>query len=107
MSEPASSGFGAVLLYKLLPATLGAAIMIAVDPPVTKREMFMRAFVAMAFSFLFGDLAFEFAAQYVPVLNPFKPSHWTAVAGVVGAGGWFVAGAANVWLKRLKFKEQQ
>jgi hypothetical protein len=36
------------LLAKLLPAGLGAALMIAVDTPKTRREWFLRIFVAFA-----------------------------------------------------------
>jgi hypothetical protein len=105
MSEPASSGIAGTILYKLLPASLGAAIMIAVDPPSTKREMFARAFVAFAFSYLFGDVAFELAQQKLAFLDAGKPAHLNAVAGVVGAAGWFVAGAAAARLKKFKFKK--
>lgn len=107
MSEPSAGAAGA-LLYKLLPAGIGAAIMIAVDPPDTKRELFLRAFVAFAMSYLFGDIVFEVArgVQYLAFLNPGKPSHWNAVAGVVGAAGWFVAGGASVMLKRFRRNPQ-
>jgi hypothetical protein len=103
MHEPGSGALGA-LLYKFLPASLGAAIMVAVDPPATKRELFARAFVAFAASYLFGDIAFEIAMGYFTWLNPFKPAHLNAVAGVVGAAGWFVAGASNQWLKKYRIK---
>src|SRR5688572_23622186 len=104
MMNETSSGIVGTVLYKFLPASLGAAIMIAVDPPATKREMFARAFVAFAASYLFGDIAFEVAMGYFEWLNPFKPAHLNAVAGVVGAAGWFVAGAANQWLKKFRLK---
>jgi hypothetical protein len=105
MSEPASSGVLGTVLYKLLPASIGAGIMIAVDPPTTKRELFARAFVAFAASYLFGDVAFEVAQNYLIWLDPAKPAHWNAVAGVVGAGGWFVAGAGNQWFKKFRFQK--
>lgn len=108
MTEPASSGAAGALLYKLLPAGIGAAIMIAVDPPNTKRELFLQAFVAFAMSYLFGDVAFEVAKGFslLAFLDPSKPSHWNAVAGVVGAAGWFVAGGASVALKRFRRSPQ-
>lgn len=108
MSEPASSGAAGALIWKLLPAGIGAAIMIAVDPPGSKKELFARAFVAFAMSYLFGDVAFEAAKglSWLAFLDASKPAHWNAVAGVVGAAGWFVAGGASVTLKRFRRSPQ-
>lgn len=104
MSEPASSGVAGALLYKLLPAGLGAAIMVCVDPPRSKRDLFARAFVAFAMSYLFGDVAFEITRSFssFAFLDPNKASHVNAVGGVVGAAGWFVAGGVAVLLKRFR-----
>ena len=41
MAEPASV-FAGGLMAKLLPAGIGAAIMVLVDPPQSKRELFFR-----------------------------------------------------------------
>lgn len=104
MSEPASTGAAGALLYKFLPAGLGAAIMICVDPPRSRADLFARAFVAFAMSYLFGDVAFEAARGIPPLafLDPAKPAHWNAVAGAVGASGWFVAGGAAQWLRKWR-----
>lgn len=108
MSEPTSGAAGALgaLLYKFLPAGIGAAIMICVDPPKSKGELFARAFVAFAMSYLFGDIAFEIAKgiSLLHFLDAAKPAHWNAVAGVVGAVGWFVAGGCSVLLKKFRRK---
>lgn len=105
MNEHTTSGaaVGAVL-YKLLPAGLGAAIMICVDPPDSRRELFARLFCAFAMSYLFGDVALTLLQQvtWFAFLDSSNRAHTNAVDGLVGACGWFVAGAASVLLKRFK-----
>lgn len=105
MSEPAS-GAGAALLAKLWPAGLGALIVIAVDPPNNRRELFLRVFVAFACSYLFGDVVFDFlrTTGAGAFLDASKRGHATAVDGFVGAVGWFFVGAASVWLRKFKRK---
>lgn len=88
----------------LLPAGFGAAIMIAVDPPKTKREMALRAFVAFACSYLFHGVAISWVAHLFGWFNPLDESHRNAVLGLIGAVGWFVAGGTSVVLKKLKRK---
>lgn len=99
----------AVLLAKFFPAAVGAALMIAVDPPKTKRDLFARAFVAFAASYLFGDILFDFLQTFnlFAFLNDAKRSHHTAVDGFVGAVGWFIAGGAAVLLKRFRAKPME
>jgi hypothetical protein len=98
------AGGMAVILAKFFPAAVGAALMIAVDPPKTKRDLFARAFVAFAASYLFGDLLFDFLHTFsmFAFLENGKRSHQTAVDGFVGAVGWFVAGGLAVMLKRFR-----
>lgn len=94
----------AALLAKLLPTGVGAAIMIAVDPPATKLEMFLRAFVAFGFTYLFADTLFDFLRTTSPFafFDPTKRHHHVAVDGFVGAVGWALTGAAAIYLKQLK-----
>jgi hypothetical protein len=87
---------------KLLPAGLGAAIMVAVDPPRTRSETLARAFVAFAFSHLFGDVAAALAAAYVPHFDAASAGHVRALNGALGALGWFVCGGVAVIAKRFR-----
>lgn len=99
----------ALVLAKFLPPALGAAIMVAVDPPKTKSQLFARAFVAFAASWLFGDILFDFlqSTSMFSFLLDTKRAHHTAVDGAVGAVGWSVAGGFSVLLKRFRTKPMQ
>lgn len=101
MSEPTSSAAAGIAISKLLPAGIGAAIMISVDMPKTKGELFSRLFVAFTFSHLFGDAAMALLAAYAPA---FAAAHGVsrAVDGTLGALGFFVAGGVAVLAKRFK-----
>lgn len=103
MADPTAGAAGAILA-KLLPAGIGAALMVAVDPPKDKRELFVRLFVAFAFSYLFGDVLFDFlrSLDTFAFLSPAKRSHTTAVDGLAGAIGWSVLGAGSMWLKKFR-----
>lgn len=96
MSEPASSAAAGIALAKLLPAGLGAALMVAVDMPKTRGELFARFFVAFACSHLFGDVVLNILQQWVPHLTG------RAVDGGLGALGYFLAGGVAVLAKRFK-----
>lgn len=101
MSEPASSAAAGIAISKLLPAGIGAAIMIAVDMPKTRGELFARVFVAFAFSHLFGDAAMALLSSYAPTL---AGAHGVgrALDGILGGLGFFVAGGVAVLAKRFK-----
>lgn len=96
MSEPASSAAAGIALSKLLPAGLGAALMVAVDMPKTRGELFARFFVAFACSHLFGDVALAILQQWLPMVTA------RAVDGSLGALGYFLAGGVSVLAKRFK-----
>lgn len=99
MAEPASSGAAAGLAFaKLLPAGLGAAIMVAVDMPKTRGELFARFFVAFAFSHLFGDWVLAELHPWLPHLSA------RVVDGTLGALGYFIAGGVSVLAKRFRRK---
>jgi hypothetical protein len=102
MAADAGASVGLGLLLKMLPAGLGAAIMVAVDPPKTRGEMLARAFVAFAFSHLFGDVAAAICANYVPGFNAAAPGHIRALDGALGALGWFLCGGVAVVAKRFR-----
>lgn len=99
-----AAGWLAVLLYKLLPAGAGAAIMICVDPPDTRRELFLRLFVAFACSFLFGDVVLDGLHSFslLSFLDETKRMHRVAVDAITGGCGWFVIGGSVMLLKRFK-----
>lgn len=103
MAEPASTVAGG-LLAKLLPAGIGAAIMIAVDMPATKREWFARIFVAFAFSYAFYGLAFDFTKSipWFSFLDKNNEDHQFAIRALLGATGWFVMGGAAMVLKKFR-----
>lgn len=98
MHESTAAGAaGAGLAFsKFLPPVLGAAIMVAVDMPKTRGEMFARFFVAFAFSHLFGDFALATLQQWLPHISA------RVVDGSLGALGYFVAGGVSVLAKRFK-----
>lgn len=106
MPEPITSAVAAAggLLAKLLPAGLGALLMVVVDPPATRRELFMRLFVSFAFSLLFGRFIFDLlhGLSLFAFLNWNADEHRTAVLGLCGAMGWSVVGGSSTWLKRFR-----
>lgn len=104
MADPASSTGVGVLLAKFLPAGIGAALMVAVDPPKDKRELFARLFVAFAASYLFGDVVFDFlrTVGWFSFLDHAKRAHVVAVDGLVGAAGWSVLGGGSMLLKKFR-----
>ena len=103
-NSPEAAGWIAAILYKFLPAGLGAAIMVAVDPPQSRKELFWRLFVAFACSYLFGDVVFDFLHSFhlFAFLDAHKRAHTVAVDSLMGATGWFIFGGLTVWLKKLK-----
>lgn len=103
-NSPEMAGASAVLLAKFLPAGLGALVMVAVDVPKTKKELFWRIFVAFASSFLFGDFAFDMLHTFslFAFLDEAKRSHIGAVYAMVGGAGWFVLGGASMWLRKFR-----
>lgn len=101
----ATSAAASGLLAKLLPAGLGAAIMILVDPPQNKRELFARLFVGLGLSFLLTRITMDFLHgnfSIFTVLDPRNVEHVCAVGGLWGAAGWFVVGGAAMWLKKFR-----
>lgn len=104
LSNTETAGWIAALLYKLLPAGIGAGIMIAVQLPETKREWFLRIFVALACSALLCDFVFDMLHSFslFAFLDDSKKSHVSAVAGLVGALSWFVMGGVGMWLKKFR-----
>ena len=96
MSEPATSAAAGFALAKLFPAGIGAALMVAVDMPRTRGELFARFFVAFACSHLFGDVALAILQQWAPMLTA------RAVDGAMGALGYFLAGGVSVLAKRFR-----
>lgn len=102
---PAEAAGGlAALLAKLAPPGIGAAIMILVDPPESKREVFARAFVAFACSYLFGDTLFDFlqTTGTFHFLDAAKRAHHVAVDGGIGALGWAFTGGIAMLMRKWK-----
>jgi hypothetical protein len=103
MSDPASAAAGG-LLAKLLPAGIGAALMIAVDTPQTKREWFVRIFVAFSCSYAFYGFTFDLlhSLSWFSFLDRANEDHQFAVRTFLGATGWFLLGGGAMMLKRFK-----
>lgn len=98
-------GWLAALLTKLLPAGLGAAIVVLVDPPATKRDLFARFFCAFVASVFLGDFALDLLRAnvgWLSFLDPGKRTHAAAIDFIMGAVGWFLFGGAVMWLKKLR-----
>lgn len=116
MPEPGSSaaaGGALALKFGLLKglaaaaALLGAFLMAAVFEPKTKREMMLRAFVALGSSLLFTGWAMKLAARYFEIplhsLDPLELIEFTlTVGGLLGALSWFAFGAAGEVLKNFR-----
>lgn len=102
MSEPASSTVAGIALAKLAPAFVGAAVMVAVGPKaITRREVFLRASVAMALSYLFGDLALAYVSSLG--WHWFQAEkHQAAVLGLIGAFGWGIVGGLDYIARKFK-----
>lgn len=101
---PEAAGISAALLAKFLPAGLGALVMVAVDLPKTKRELFARLFVAFVVSLMLGDVAFDFlhTFSWFSFLDATKRSHTSAVDFIMGGVGWFVMGGTSMWLRKFR-----
>jgi hypothetical protein len=81
-------------------AAFGALMIAATDPPATRSALFLRAFVAIGASILFGNIAvvwldgiFHFSQFVIPFANIDAIDFHVAVHGLVGALAWFVVGA--------------
>jgi hypothetical protein len=102
--SPETPAWMLTILYKFLPAGLGAAIMIAIEPPKTRGELFWRLVAAFICSAIFGELAMDWAhsLSLLSFLDPAKRSHQAAVDFIVGGSGWFVLGGGGVMLRRFR-----
>jgi hypothetical protein len=99
-----TGGAMAIVLTKFLPPAIGAAIMVAVDIPKTKRELFTRLLVAFACSYLFGEAVFDFldSTSWFSFLDHAKRAHNTAVDGIVGGLGYSAASGLAMWLQKFR-----
>ena len=107
MPDPISNEAGgavAALVTKFLPAAAGAALMILVDMPKTKREYFIRFACAFLVSGLFGEVLFDFLDSFTlfSFLDHSKRTHITAIDGLAGACGYFLVGGIAMWLNRFR-----
>lgn len=88
----------AAAAVKLAPAALGAAIAVAVGPKtLTRRDIFVRVFVALGCSHLFGDSLAAYVATtgYTWVTR-------TALDGLVGCFGWAAMGGLSELARRWR-----
>jgi hypothetical protein len=97
-------------LFKLIgggAALLGAFLMAAVLEPKSKREMVLRAMVALGTSTLGTDWAMRIAASHLGVDMATLPmpdviQYTLAMGGTIGAVSWFALGAIGELLKRIR-----
>lgn len=96
LQSPEAAGWLAAILYKFLPGALGALVMVLVDPPKTKRDVFARALVAFICSMMVGEPLMDYLRSFEAFawLDPLKGSHIAAVYFAPGVLGWFVIGGA-------------
>lgn len=94
----------AALFWKFAPAPLGALVMIMVDMPKTRTELFWRLVVSFIASVMLGEAVFDFlhSLSWLAFLDEHKRSHVAAVDFLVGGSGWFVLGAAAMYLRKLR-----
>lgn len=92
------------LAAKLLPAGIGATLVVLVDPPADKKELFARFFIGLAMSGMFTELTIDLLRNlsWFSALTVGNVWHVVAVAGVWGGIGWFVVGGLVMWLKKLR-----
>jgi hypothetical protein len=102
--SPEAASWIVAVLYKFLPAALGAALMIVIEPPKTRKELFWRLVAAFICSAMFGELAMDWlhSVSWFAFLDPFKRSHQAAIDFIVGGSGWFILGGGGVMLRRFK-----
>ena len=101
MPADGASGAAAGLAIKMAPAAVGALIMIAVGPKtIGRREIFLRAFVALGMSYLFGDVAASYVAANYAWFDMLK--HRTALDGLIGCLGWGLMGGVSMLSQRFK-----
>lgn len=102
--SPDASGWLAAALYKFLPGALGAAVMVMVDTPATRRDLFVRLFVAFVASVMLGDVVFDGLRSFglFAFLDPGKRAHTAAVDFLTGGLGWFLIGGGVMLAKRWR-----
>lgn len=104
LNSPEASSWLAALLYKFAPGALGAFVMVMVDVPKTRRDLFIRLFVAFVASVLLGDVVFDglHSFAWFAFLDMHKPSHVAAVNFLTGGFGWFFIGGGVMLAKRWR-----
>lgn len=104
LHNPDAAGWLAAVLYKFAPGALGAFVMVMVDVPKTRRDLFIRLFVAFVASVLLGDVVFDglHSLSWFSFLDIRKPSHVAAVNFLTGGFGWFIIGGGVMFAKRFR-----
>jgi hypothetical protein len=104
LQSPEAAGWLAALAYKFLPGALGALIMVMVDVPETRRDLFIRLFVAFVASVILGEVVFDYLRTWsaLAFLDPAKGSHVAAVNFLTGGFGWFVIGGGVMFAKKFR-----
>lgn len=94
---------GAALFVSIFAVGVaGACLIAAVDPPKTRRELFMRGLVAGVCSLGFGPLAVHAVAHYIEWLDVNAIDHVAPVYLLVGALSWGLVGALAMLNKIIR-----
>lgn len=103
-TTPEAAGWLASLMSKFLPAAIGAALMVAVDTPKTRKAWFVRIFVAMSCSYAFYGFAFDFlhSLSWFSFLDRTNEDHQFAIRAGLGVSGWFLLGGGVQLLERWR-----
>jgi hypothetical protein len=83
---------------------IGAAVIAAVDPPKTRRELFMQALVAGGGSMSFGPIAVHVAQHFISWVDFTQVEFAVPVYFLVGALSWGAAGALAMARKTIREK---
>lgn len=90
--------YGWLKLITLGASLGGAALMAAFRPPLTRKELFLQAIVALSCSFLFGDTLANMIDYWFDFINK-ETSTWEAwmqfvitIHGLCGALSWGIFG---------------
>lgn len=95
--------FGAAKLLAGAATLIGALIMIVVEPPENRKDLFGRLVAAFAASWMFGHIACKITLSWISTVA--SGIDYTDVVvpvyGTIGGLGWSIFAVLNYWRKKL------
>jgi hypothetical protein len=82
MPEPASAGFGLVVIAKTVGAMIGSGLALSVLAPQKHKDAIVRGIVGVVFGFVFSHPAYHFMAPYIGDAGEI----WNIMEGACAAG---------------------